>query len=255
MLFKIKKDNGFTLIEMLIVLSILTILLKMISPHMLFLADQTTKNVNKINTKIVETNNAYDLLMTDNSKSNQEFVLLNNKDYISKENASIVFKEDLSFLFLNQTHIFNRDSVDNYDLTNAYTSDAVNMSFMFSNEKSKAEDLNYFDLSFNQDISSWDTGKVTNMSGMFEYALSFNQDISSWNISNVTDLSYMFHNSKSFDQDLSEWDFSGLDQTTTNSIYYMIQSSAMSEKNIDKLVAAISRDTSFTEIEVLNAIK
>ena len=38
---------------------------------------------------------------------------------------------------------------------------------------------------FNQDISSRDTGNITNMWGMFYNALSFNQDLSSWDMSHV----------------------------------------------------------------------
>jgi surface protein len=40
--------------------------------------------------------------------------------------------------------------------------------------------------SFNQDISSWNTGNVTNMFAMFENATSFNQDLSDWCVSNLT---------------------------------------------------------------------
>ena len=39
--------------------------------------------------------------------------------------------------------------------------------------------------SFNQDISSWDTSNVTNMSDMFQDATSFNQNLSGWDVSNV----------------------------------------------------------------------
>jgi len=35
---------------------------------------------------------------------------------------------------------------------------------------------------------------ITNLSGIFRAASSFNQNISSWNTTNVTDMSYMFHN-------------------------------------------------------------
>jgi len=40
--------------------------------------------------------------------------------------------------------------------------------------------------SFNIDISSWVTSKVTDMALMFYNAQTFNGDISSWNTANVT---------------------------------------------------------------------
>ena len=46
--------------------------------------------------------------------------------------------------------------------------------------------------SFNQDISSWDTSNVTDMSRMF-YQSNFNSDIGGWDTSNVIDMSYMFY--------------------------------------------------------------
>jgi surface protein len=46
--------------------------------------------------------------------------------------------------------------------------------------------------SFNQNISKWDTSKVTDMSGMFRSASSFNQDISGWDMRKVTYLDTMF---------------------------------------------------------------
>ncbi|CBW54347.1 Hypothetical protein, predicted transmembrane protein, DUF285 family [Mycoplasma mycoides subsp. capri LC str. 95010] len=38
---------------------------------------------------------------------------------------------------------------------------------------------------FNQDISTWDTSRVTDMIWMFDGATSFNQDLSKWDVSNV----------------------------------------------------------------------
>jgi surface protein len=45
---------------------------------------------------------------------------------------------------------------------------------------------------FNQNISGWHVGKVTNMTYMFHNATSFNQNIGSWDVGKVTDMSYMF---------------------------------------------------------------
>jgi len=47
--------------------------------------------------------------------------------------------------------------------------------------------------SFNQDISKWNTSKVTDMSWMFERT-PFNKPIGNWDVSNVTDMSWMFIN-------------------------------------------------------------
>ncbi|WP_434325812.1 BspA family leucine-rich repeat surface protein [Mycoplasma leachii] len=43
----------------------------------------------------------------------------------------------------------------------------------------------YWATKFNQDISTWDVSKVTNMSDMFYNATSFNQDLSKWDVSKV----------------------------------------------------------------------
>ena len=58
---------------------------------------------------------------------------------------------------------------------------------------------------FDQDISGWDTSKVTDMNGMFERAAAFNQDISGWDVSSVIDMNNMFAQANDFDQNLGEW--------------------------------------------------
>ena len=63
---------------------------------------------------------------------------------------------------------------------------------------------------FNQDLSAWDVGNVTNMSRMFSNAYSFNQDLSAWDVSNVTNMSEMFYEASSFNQDLSAWNVSNV---------------------------------------------
>jgi surface protein len=77
--------------------------------------------------------------------------------------------------------------VFNQNISNWDTSKVTNMYAMFNVAKV-----------FNQDISSWNTGLVTKMNSMFHGAYDFNQNIGSWNTSNVTDMSYMFYSATDF---------------------------------------------------------
>ena len=51
---------------------------------------------------------------------------------------------------------------------------------------------------FNSNISQWDVGRVTDMSGMFYNEESFNVDIRDWNVRRVTDMSDMFYGAETF---------------------------------------------------------
>ena len=59
--------------------------------------------------------------------------------------------------------------------------------------------------SFNQDIKSWNTNKVTNMGVMFTGATSFNQPLNSWKTNQVNNMNFMFSYAKSFNQNLKSW--------------------------------------------------
>ena len=61
------------------------------------------------------------------------------------------------------------------------------------------------ELSFNEDISAWDTSGVTNMQRMFETALAFNQNIIGWLVNNVRDMHRMFDSASSFNQNIGGW--------------------------------------------------
>ena len=61
---------------------------------------------------------------------------------------------------------------------------------------------------FNEDITKWDTSKVTNMKHMFDDAYKFNQPIGEWDTSKVTNMSNMFRKAFSFNQPIGEWDTS-----------------------------------------------
>jgi surface protein len=99
----------------------------------------------------------------------------------------------------------------NDDITSWDTSNVTNMSYMF-----------YYAEEFNQDISSWDTSSVTDMRYMFSGAREFNKNIGSWDTSNVTVMTYMFYYAEEFNQDISSWDTSSV--TDMSTMFYQASS-------------------------------
>ena len=85
----------------------------------------------------------------------------------------------------------------NWDLSNFDTSNVTDMSLMF-----------FYANSFNGNIDNFDTSKVTNMSFMFANAINFNQSVSSFDTSNVTDMTYIFADANNFNQSVSSFDTS-----------------------------------------------
>jgi surface protein len=67
---------------------------------------------------------------------------------------------------------------------------------------------------FNQSLNNWNTGNVTNMFNMFENATSFNGNISSWNTGSVTDMSSMFRSASNFNQPIGSWTTSSVTDMT-----------------------------------------
>ncbi len=105
------------------------------------------------------------------------------------------------------------------------TSSLEVMKWMFSSNDYFNQDVSSFDISRVTDLSwvfsdafsfdnwwiplnSWDTSSVTNFSWLFNWT-SFNQDISSWNTSSATSMASLF-NSSSFNQDISSWNVSNV---------------------------------------------
>ena len=65
---------------------------------------------------------------------------------------------------------------------------------------------------FNQDVSEWDTSRVTTLHATFANAEAFNQNLFVWNVSRVSSMRATFQNTKAFKKVLC-WDASKVDTT------------------------------------------
>ena len=88
----------------------------------------------------------------------------------------------------------NATQFNDSNITTWNTGSVTNMGDMFNGASS-----------FNRNIGSWSTGKVTDMSSMFSNATSFNQNIGGWRTSNVSNMNSMFSNATSFNANLANW--------------------------------------------------
>ena len=104
---------------------------------------------------------------------------------------------DISNMFANMSYGLITVLTFNQNIGSWDTSNVTNMSGLFYGENA-----------YNQNIGSWDVSKVTNMSYMFAWARSFNSPLNSWNVSNVTDMNNMFREDFLFNQNIGSWDTS-----------------------------------------------
>ncbi|MGB1449077.1 MAG: BspA family leucine-rich repeat surface protein [Flavobacteriaceae bacterium] len=146
-----------------------------------------------------------------------ETAVIGGKEYIVVDEAALRTREN------------NGD-----DLTCVCTSKVTDMSELFEDNLTFNQDIGSWDTSnvtttfemfkspgvtyaFNQDISNWDLSSAINMEAMFRGAINFNQDIGSWNVGNVTTFKDIFRNASIFDQDIGGWDISNA--TTLEGIF------------------------------------
>ena len=88
----------------------------------------------------------------------------------------------------------------NQDISTWDTGDVNDMSYMFA-----------FASFFNSPLGDWDTKSVRDMSFLFAYASAFNQPIERWDTRSVVDMEYMFAFSKSFNEKLGAWDITSVE--------------------------------------------
>ena len=79
------------------------------------------------------------------------------------------------------------------------------LKYLFASPSASGKSYTANTISFNADISSWNTNSVANMWGTFWGAENFNQNLANWNTQAVTDMDDMFHDAKDFNYDISGW--------------------------------------------------
>ena len=148
-------------------------------------------------------------------------------------------------------------------LNNFNTSNVTNMSYIFGNEDSPMYYSGNTQID-NLDISSWDTSKVTDMSGMFaSLDLSGkNLDLSKFNTSNVTNMEGMFFDVTVNQLDLSNWNTSKV--TNMSHMFSCIKANSIvglnkfDTSNVTDMSGMFGTDETFhyssksTEIETLD---
>ncbi len=140
-----------------------------------------------------------------------EYYELNGLNYLIVDDSN--FNPHGNFLLCttlvtDMTYAFSNNSnpYEGIDVTSWDTGSVTNMWGMFMGNSA-----------FNQDIGYWNTSSVTRMRYMFYNASAFNQDIGDWNTSSVTDMGGMFNNNSAFNQDIGDWDTSNV--TDMNSMF------------------------------------
>jgi surface protein len=121
---------------------------------------------------------------------------------------------------------FNGAISFNQNINTWNTLNVIDMSEMFFNA-----------INFNQPLNNWDVRNVTDMNTMFTQAYIFNQDINNWITSSVTNMSNMFYNTTTFNTDISGWDTSNVINMAAM-FYNSIYDKDLSGWNVDKVETA-----------------
>ena len=115
--------------------------------------------------------------------------------------GATAFNKPLNFNTVNVTNMWGmfQNAFSFNQPLNWNTQNVATMGYMFA----KSGYGVVGNMSFNQDISSWNTANVTDMQSMFMNNIAFNQPIGTWNTAKVTNMSWMFYGSTSFNQQLN----------------------------------------------------
>ena len=104
------------------------------------------------------------------------------------------------------SHTLDGATSFNQNVSSWDTASVTNMSAMFQ----FASAFNNGGAALETTAGGWDTASVSNMSAMFQFASAFINNVSTWNTTNVTDMSYMFFDATDFNQSVTGWNTSSV---------------------------------------------
>ena len=173
---------------------------------------------------------SFSYAVTDGTSTDTAFIALVvlNSNYLTNGGATIVcdsLNNGATFTLGITTYTKrDRTQINTGNAATSCTSGINDMGSLFSNKVTFNGDISHWDTSsvtsmdsmffnasvFNQAIGNWDTSSVSNMNRMFRNAFVFNQAIGSWNTSSVSDMRSLFNKAFAFNQDIGNWDTSAV---------------------------------------------
>ena len=161
----------------------------------------------------------------------------------------------------NMSNMFNGAINFNANIRNWNTSKVTNMSNMFcgaikfnqvldtsTNSYITFTPVYYGHITIINYYRYWDVSNVQTMNSMFNGATVFNQPLPNWNTGNVTDMSGMFFNDASFSQQsIGNWNYSKI---TGNNINNFITNTAYLLDNMFSLLYLFVYNTTITNIDL-----
>lgn len=123
------------------------------------------------------------------------------RSFFGCSNLKILAQDNPNLSIATNLDYMFKDAISfNQDISQWNTSNINNMGYLFDGATA-----------FNQDIGDWNTSNVIYMTAMFRDTNFFNHDLSNWNVSKVEDMSYMFYGAENFNQSLMFWDTSNVE--------------------------------------------